>query len=79
MAAGGPPPTLNIIATDLLHAGARSGKEPRYLEADWLAQLYAVNAIDPALVGADLLLLTSRTVSKVVASSHDLDENCVAL
>ncbi|MEO5586891.1 MAG: SDR family NAD(P)-dependent oxidoreductase [Novosphingobium sp.] len=52
----GPPPTLVIIATGLLHDGGRGPEKTlRNLDPAWLAKLYAVNAIGPALVAKHFL------------------------
>lgn len=54
--AKGPPPTLVIVATGLLHAGEHGPEKAlRDLDPDWLAQVYAVNAIGPALVAKHFL------------------------
>lgn len=52
----GPPVTSAIIATGLLHdAGHGPEKALRELDAGWLAQQFAVNAIGPALILSHLL------------------------
>ena len=66
MVANGPPPRLVIVATGLLHAGDH-GPETMLgeIDPDWLARLYAVNAIGPALVAKHFLPImptTGRTV-----------------
>jgi NAD(P)-dependent dehydrogenase (short-subunit alcohol dehydrogenase family) len=54
--AKGPAPTLVIVATGLLHAGDRGPEKAlRELDPAWLAQVYAVNAIGPALVAKHFL------------------------
>ncbi|RYM12334.1 SDR family NAD(P)-dependent oxidoreductase [Sphingobium cupriresistens] len=60
--ADGPVPTLVIVATGLLHDGD-SGPEKalRDLDPEWLAQLYAINAIGPALVAKHFLPIMPRT------------------
>lgn len=70
--AGGPPPSLVIVATGLLHDGAR-GPEKAYRELDaaWLARTMAVNAIGPALVAKHMLPLMpkqGRTVFAVLSA-----------
>jgi len=57
----GPPPTLVVVATGLLHDGDRS-PEKSYREFDpaWLAKTLAVNAIGPALLAKHLLPLMPR-------------------
>jgi NAD(P)-dependent dehydrogenase (short-subunit alcohol dehydrogenase family) len=52
----GPAPSLVIVATGLLHSGARGPEKAlRDLDPSWLAQVYAVNAIGPALVAKHFL------------------------
>jgi NAD(P)-dependent dehydrogenase (short-subunit alcohol dehydrogenase family) len=67
--ANGPASTLVIVATGLLH---RQGQGPekalRDLDADWLAQVYAVNAIGPALVAKHFLPIMPRTGRCVFAA-----------
>lgn len=67
--AGGPPPTLVVVATGLLHA---DGKGPEKalsdLDPNWLAQLYAVNAVGPALVAKHFLPIMPRTGRTVFAA-----------
>ena len=67
--AKGPAPSLVIVATGVLHAG---GHEPekamRDLDADWLAQVHAVNAIGPALVAKHFLPLMPRSGRTVFAA-----------
>ncbi|KFG88926.1 Short-chain dehydrogenase/reductase SDR [Sphingobium herbicidovorans NBRC 16415] len=59
--ASGPAPNLVIVATGLLHAGGRGPEKAlRDLDPDWLAQLYAVNAIGPALVAKHFLPIMPR-------------------
>lgn len=64
--AKGPAPTLVIVATGLLHAGDRGPEKALGdLDPDWLAQVYAVNAIGPALVAKHFLPImpaSGRTV-----------------
>jgi NAD(P)-dependent dehydrogenase (short-subunit alcohol dehydrogenase family) len=66
LVAKGPPPTLVIIATGLLHTGDHGPEKAlRDLDAEWLARIYAVNAIGPALVAKHFLPIMpsgSRTV-----------------
>ena len=67
--AAGPPPTLVIVATGLLHAdGKGPEKALRELDPDWLARVYAVNAIGPALVAKHFLPLMPRTGRAVFAA-----------
>jgi NAD(P)-dependent dehydrogenase (short-subunit alcohol dehydrogenase family) len=65
----GPPPSLVIVATGLLHAGARvPEKALRDLDPDWLAEVYAVNAIGPALVAKHFLPIMPKEGRTVFAS-----------
>lgn len=67
--AAGPPPTLIVVATGLLHDGARGPEKAlRELDADWLATNFAVNAIGPALVAKHFLPLMPRTGRTVFAA-----------
>lgn len=55
-ALAGPPVTAAIIATGVLHDAARGPEKAlRELDAGWLARQFAVNAIGPALLLAQLL------------------------
>lgn len=67
--AKGPAPSLVIVATGVLHAG---GQEPekamRDLDAGWLAQVHAVNAIGPALVAKHFLPLMPKSGRTVFAA-----------
>jgi NAD(P)-dependent dehydrogenase (short-subunit alcohol dehydrogenase family) len=67
--AGGPSPTLVIVATGLLHAGEQGPEKAlRELDAHWLAKLYAVNAIGPALVAKHFLPIMPKTGRPVFAA-----------
>lgn len=67
--AQGPAPTLVIVATGLLHAGDQGPEKAlRELDADWLAQVYAVNTIGPALVAKHFLPIVPRTGRTVFAA-----------
>ena len=67
--AKGPAPTLVIVATGLLHAGeAGPEKALRELDPSWLAQVYAVNAIGPALVAKHFLPIMPKTGRIVFAA-----------
>ncbi|HEX7871632.1 MAG TPA: SDR family NAD(P)-dependent oxidoreductase [Sphingobium sp.] len=67
--ANGPPPTLVIVATGLLHAGeCGPEKALRDLDPDWLAQVFAVNAIGPALVAKHFLPVMPRSGRTVFAA-----------
>ncbi len=66
--AAGPVPALVIVATGLLHHGAR-GPEKALNELDpaWLAHNFAINAIGPALVAKHFLPLMPRKGRSVLA------------
>lgn len=67
--AQGPAPTLVIVATGLLHADDRGPEKAlRDLDADWLAQVYAVNTIGPALLAKHFLPIMPRTGRTVFAA-----------
>ncbi|MEC3909213.1 SDR family NAD(P)-dependent oxidoreductase [Sphingobium sp. CR2-8] len=67
--ANGPMPTLVIVATGLLHDGDQSPEKAlRDLDPDWLAQLYAVNAIGPALVAKHFLPIMPKAGRAVFAA-----------
>ena len=67
--AEGPPPTLVIVATGLLHAGDHGPEKAlRDLDPEWLAKLYAVNAIGPALVAKHFLPIMPRSGRAVFAA-----------
>ncbi|CAN5348241.1 SDR family oxidoreductase [soil metagenome] len=67
--AKGLPPTLIIVATGLLHAGDdRPEKALRDLDPAWLAQVYAVNAIGPALVAKHFLPVMPKSGRTVFAA-----------
>jgi NAD(P)-dependent dehydrogenase (short-subunit alcohol dehydrogenase family) len=59
--AAGPAPSLVIVATGLLHS-QHCGPEKalRDLDPSWLAQVYAINAIGPALVAKHFLPLMQK-------------------
>lgn len=65
----GPPPSLIIVATGLLHGGDHGPeKAVRDLDADWLAEQYAVNAIGPALVAKHFLPIMPKSGRAVFAA-----------
>lgn len=67
--AQGPPPTLVLVATGILHAGDKGPeKAMRELDPQWLAHVYAVNAIGPALVAKHFLPIMPRTGRTVFAA-----------
>ncbi|TCU54423.1 NAD(P)-dependent dehydrogenase (short-subunit alcohol dehydrogenase family) [Novosphingobium sp. PhB57] len=60
--AAGPPPGLVIVATGLLHEEDHGPEKAlRDLDPAWLARLYAVNAIGPALVAKHFLPLMPKS------------------
>jgi NAD(P)-dependent dehydrogenase (short-subunit alcohol dehydrogenase family) len=60
--AKGPAPTLVIVATGLLHTADHGPEKAlRDLDPDWLAQVYAINAIGPALVAKHFLPIMPKT------------------
>lgn len=67
--AAGPAPDLVVVATGVLHKGAQ-GPEKALAEIDaaWLAESYAVNAIGPALVAKHFLPLLPRNGTPVFAA-----------
>lgn len=67
--AKGPAPTLVFVATGILH-DASSGPEKALKELDpvWLAQVYAINAIGPAIVAKHFLPLMPKTGRTVFAA-----------
>ncbi|MDB5726069.1 MAG: short-chain dehydrogenase [Novosphingobium sp.] len=67
--AKGPAPTLVIVATGLLHAGDRGPEKAlRDLDPAWLAQVYAINAIGPALVAKHFLPIMPKSGRGVFAA-----------
>ena len=65
----GPPPELIVVATGLLHDGERGPEKAlKELDAAWLAQNYAINAIGPALVAKHFLPLMPKTGRTVFAA-----------
>lgn len=55
------PPSLVIVATGLLHKEERGPEKAlRDLDADWLAEVYAVNAIGPALIAKHFLPIMQK-------------------
>lgn len=66
--AKGPPPSLVIVATGLLHEGDHGPeKSLRDLDPAWLAKVHAVNAIGPALVAKHFLPLIPKAGRSVFA------------
>lgn len=69
LVANGPAPTLVIVATGLLHQDGRGPEKAlRDLDPEWLAKVYAVNAIGPALVAKHFLPLMPQTGRTVFAA-----------
>lgn len=67
--ANGPPPTLIIVATGILHDGDRGPEKALAdLDPDWLAKVYAVNAIGPALVARHFLPIMPKGERTVFAA-----------
>ncbi|MGW8203498.1 SDR family NAD(P)-dependent oxidoreductase [Sphingomonas sp. VDB2] len=67
--ASGSAPTLVIVATGLLHEGDRGPEKAlRDLDPDWLAQIYAINAIGPALVAKHFLPIMPKAGRTVFAA-----------
>lgn len=67
--AKGPAPALVIVATGLLHAGDKGPEKAlRDLDPAWLAKVYAVNAIGPALVAKHFLPLLPKVGRPVFAA-----------
>lgn len=67
--ANGPAPALVIVATGLLHADAFGPEKAlRDLDPKWLAQVYAVNAIGPALVAKHFLPIMPKSGRAVFAA-----------
>ncbi|WP_226637241.1 SDR family NAD(P)-dependent oxidoreductase [Novosphingobium profundi] len=67
--AKGPPPSLVIVATGLLHEGDKGPEKAlRDLDPDWLAKTYAVNAIGPVLVAKHFLPLIPKGQRAVFAA-----------
>lgn len=67
--AQGPAPMLVFVATGILHQ-ASSGPEKALKELDpaWLARVYAVNAIGPAMIAKHFLPLMPKTGRTVFAA-----------
>lgn len=66
--ADGPPITLALVATGLLHEGNRAPERTlKVIDADWLARQYAVNTIGPALLLKALAPLMPRDRRAVFA------------
>lgn len=65
----GAPPELVIVATGLLHEDGRGPEKAlKDIDAAWLAQTFAVNAIGPALIAKHFLPLMPRAGRTVFAA-----------
>lgn len=66
--AKGPPATLILVATGLLHAGDNGPEKVLGdLDPDWLAKVYAVNVIGPALVAKHFFPIMPKSGRAVFA------------
>ena len=66
--AGGLPPRLIIVATGLLSTDKRGPeKSLRDIDADWMAQNFAINTIGPALIAKHFLPLLPREDRSIFA------------
>jgi len=65
--AAGPPPTLVLVATGVLHDGFEPERSYRALSSDHLLRDYRVNAVGPALIAKHLLPLLPRDRRAVFA------------
>ena len=67
--ADGPAPSLVIVATGILHDREHGPEKAlKDLDADWLARVYAVNAIGPALVAKHFIPLFPRIGTPTLAA-----------
>ena len=67
--AKGPPPALVIVATGMLHRSDHGPERAmRDLDAAWVAEVHAVNAIGPALVAKHFLPIMPRQGRTVFAA-----------
>ena len=67
--AAGPAPSLVIVATGLLHEGEHGPEKAlRDLDPEWLARMFAVNAIGPAIVAKHFLPLMPRGQRAIFAA-----------
>jgi len=67
--AAGPPPSLVFVATGILGEGERGPEKAlRDLDPEWLARVFAINTIGPALVAKHFLPLLPRTGTPVFAA-----------
>ncbi len=69
LVAKGPSPTLVFVATGILHDPAHGPEKAlKELDATWLAQVYAINAIGPALVAKHFLPIMPKAGRTVFAA-----------
>lgn len=67
--AQGPPVTMVMVATGLLHLSPRGPEKAlRELDPDWMAECYAVNGIGPALVAKHFLPIMPQSQRTVFAA-----------
>ncbi|ODP37199.1 SDR family NAD(P)-dependent oxidoreductase [Sphingomonas turrisvirgatae] len=67
--AAGPPPSLVFVATGLLSEGEHGPEKAlRDLDPAWLARMFAINAIGPAMVAKHFLPLLAREGTPVFAA-----------
>lgn len=67
--ADGPAPSLVIVATGILHDREHGPEKAlKDLDSDWLARVYAINAIGPALVAKHFVPLFPRTGTPILAA-----------
>ncbi|MGV3456848.1 SDR family NAD(P)-dependent oxidoreductase [Sphingomonas sp.] len=67
--ASGPPLSLVFVATGILGEGERGPEKAlRDLDPDWLARVFAINTIGPALIAKHFLPLLPRTGTPVFAA-----------
>lgn len=69
LVAKGPAPTLVFVATGILHDPAHGPEKAlKELDAAWLAQVYAINAIGPALIAKHFLPIMPKAGRTVFAA-----------
>lgn len=67
--AAGPPPAMVFVASGILHDGGNGPeKSLRDIDAAWMARVFAINAIGPALVAKHFVPLMPRTGSAIFAA-----------
>lgn len=79
--AEGPPPTLVVVATGVLHDGRNPERAYRQLDRDHLERDFRINAIGPALVARSLLPIMPRDRRAVFAALSarvgSIGDNCL--